>query len=109
MLVSATTIITNTVPAPDPTSPAMPASQCPAGQTKCCEALERSNGSVVGVILGLLGVVLEGVETLVGIHCVPIDLLGLGQNDCHNEPVCCSGQDFSGLVTIACVPIKVNL
>ncbi|KAG6895677.1 hypothetical protein C0992_013309 [Termitomyces sp. T32_za158] len=52
-------------PAPDPSTSAIPASQCPADQTKCCEALQRSDGSLLGNLLGEVGDLLEGVEGLV--------------------------------------------
>ncbi|KAF5375919.1 hypothetical protein D9615_008255 [Tricholomella constricta] len=63
-LAAATTTVTVTVPAPGPTSTPLPASQCNTGHLQCCNSLERSDGSVVGVLLGLLGVVLQGVEAL---------------------------------------------
>ncbi|KAG6902394.1 hypothetical protein C0995_000599 [Termitomyces sp. Mi166 len=104
----------------------MPESLCPPGKSKCCEALERSDHSLVGNILALLGVTLEAVEGLVyaftirffkelflipssGIQCVPIDINGIGQNECHYEPVCCSGQDIEGLIAMGCSPININL
>ncbi|GLB42728.1 putative hydrophobins [Lyophyllum shimeji] len=108
-LAAATTTVTVTVTPPGPTSTPLPASQCGTGNLQCCNALERSDGSVVGVLLGLLGVVLQGVEVLIGITCSPIDILGLGQNSCHEQPVCCQNNDFHGIIAIGCVPININL
>ncbi|KAF5347803.1 hypothetical protein D9756_010271 [Leucocoprinus leucothites] len=62
IFVAATTTVTVT---PTPTSTPLPASQCGTGNMQCCNSLERSDGSLVGTILGLLGVVLQGVEALV--------------------------------------------
>ncbi|KXN91340.1 Hydrophobin-3, partial [Leucoagaricus sp. SymC.cos] len=92
-----------------PTTTPLPASQCGTGNLQCCNALERSDGSLVGILLGLLGVVLQGVEALVGITCSPIDILGIGQNSCHTQPVCCQNNNFSGIIAIGCVPININL
>jgi len=103
--VAATTTVTVSPPGPTP----LPASQCGTGNLHCCDSLERSDGSLVGYLLGLLGVVLQGAEVLVGIHCSPIDILGIGQNSCHAQPVCCQNNDFEGLIVIACVPININL
>ncbi|KAJ3572066.1 hypothetical protein NP233_g3338 [Leucocoprinus birnbaumii] len=105
VFVAATTTVTIT---PTPTSTPLPASQCGTGNLQCCNALERSDGSLVGTLLGLLGVVLQGVEALIGITCSPIDILGIGQNSCHSQPVCCQNNDFHGLIAIGCVPININ-
>ncbi|KAF9467662.1 fungal hydrophobin-domain-containing protein [Collybia nuda] len=106
-LAAATATTTIAVPAPGPTP--LPASQCGTGNLHCCNALERADDSVVGLLLGLLGVVIQGVEALVGINCSPIDILGIGQNECHDQPVCCQNNDFEGLIVIGCVPININL
>ncbi|KAF8151743.1 fungal hydrophobin-domain-containing protein [Crassisporium funariophilum] len=108
ILATATTTTTVTV-APGPTTTPLPASQCNAGNLQCCNALERSDDSAVGVLLGLLGVVIQGVEAVVGITCSPIDILGIGQNGCHSMPVCCQNNDFRGIIAIGCVPININL
>ncbi|KAF8063360.1 hydrophobin 2 [Lyophyllum atratum] len=125
VLATATTTVTVTTPAPGPTP--LPATQCGTGNLQCCDALERADGSVAGLLLGLLGVVLQGVEALVyvfhlvfkalayggiadsGITCSPIDILGIGQNACHTQPVCCQDNDFHGIIAIGCVPININL
>ncbi|KAF8881626.1 fungal hydrophobin-domain-containing protein [Infundibulicybe gibba] len=109
VLATATTTTTITVTAPAPTSTPLPASQCGTGNLQCCNSLERSDGSVVGLLLGLLGVVLQGVEALVGITCSPIDILGIGQNSCDAQPVCCQNNNFDGIIAIGCVPININL
>ncbi|KAF9446652.1 fungal hydrophobin, partial [Macrolepiota fuliginosa MF-IS2] len=92
---------------PGPTP--LPVSQCGTGNLQCCNSLERSDGSLVGTLLGLLGVVLQGVEAVIGITCSPIDILGIGQNQCHTQPVCCQNNDFHGIIAIGCVPININL
>ncbi|KAH9475218.1 Fruiting body protein SC3 [Psilocybe cubensis] len=105
MLAAATTTVTTSPGAPT----SIPANQCNGSNLQCCNSLERSDGSLVGTLLGLLGVVIQGVEVLVGINCSPIDILGIGQNGCHSQPVCCQNNDFSGIIAIGCVPININL
>ncbi|KAF5350887.1 hypothetical protein D9758_010489 [Tetrapyrgos nigripes] len=100
-----TTTVTVTAPATTVTS----VSQCNTGTINCCNSLERADSSVVGVLLGLLGVVLQGVEGLVGITCSPINILGIGQNECASQPVCCENNNFSGIIAIGCVPINISL
>ncbi|KAF8966177.1 hydrophobin [Flammula alnicola] len=65
--------------------------------------------SVEGNLLGVLGIVIQGVEALVGIQCSPIDIAGIGQNSCNEQPVCCENTSFNGLIAIGCVPININL
>ncbi|KAK7460572.1 hypothetical protein VKT23_009293 [Stygiomarasmius scandens] len=101
-----TKTVTVTVAGPTQT---VSAGQCNTGSINCCNSLERADSSVVGVLLGLLGVVLQGVEALVGITCTPIDILGIGQNECHSQPVCCQNNDFNGIIAIGCVPISISL
>ncbi|KIM44267.1 hypothetical protein M413DRAFT_25697 [Hebeloma cylindrosporum] len=111
LLVNLTIFATATTTiAGSPISPApIPASRCNTGNMHCCDALERSDGSVAGTILGLLGVVIQGVGVLVGLHCTPLDILGIGQNSCHAQPVCCENNYFEGLIVIACTPISISL
>ncbi len=49
-----------------------PVSQCNTGSIQCCNQVESSNAPGVGIILGLLGIVLDGVEVLVGLDCSPV-------------------------------------
>ncbi|KAG7442195.1 fungal hydrophobin [Guyanagaster necrorhizus] len=92
------------------TATSIPASECSTGNTQCCNALERADDSAVGVIFGLLGVVLQDLEALVGITCSPIDLVGIGQGTkCASQTVCCQNNTFNGLIAIGCVPIIINL
>ncbi|KAI3611431.1 tubulin beta chain [Moniliophthora roreri] len=65
----------------------IPASQCSTQSLQCCNALERADDTAVGVLLGLLGVVLQNVEALVGITCSPINILGIGQGGKMREIV----------------------
>ncbi|ESK95426.1 hydrophobin [Moniliophthora roreri MCA 2997] len=88
----------------------IPASQCSTQSLQCCNALERADDTAVGVLLGLLGVVLQNVEALVGITCSPINILGIGQGGkCAAQPVCCQNNTFNGIIAIGCVPINISL
>ncbi|PBK62624.1 fungal hydrophobin [Armillaria solidipes] len=92
------------------TATPIPASQCSTANMQCCNALERADSTPVGVILGLLGVVLQDLEALVGITCSPISIVGVGQGaQCANQAVCCQNNTFNGLIAIGCVPIIIQL
>ncbi|KAK7041890.1 sc3 hydrophobin [Paramarasmius palmivorus] len=40
--------------------------------------------------LGLLGVVVQGVNVLVGLTCTPVTVIGAGGSGCSAHPVCCT-------------------
>ena len=48
--------------------------QCNTGPVQCCNSVQSSNTSLASTLLGLLGVVLGGVDVLVGITCSPISV-----------------------------------
>ncbi|KAF5362464.1 hypothetical protein D9756_002080 [Leucocoprinus leucothites] len=86
-----------------------PVSQCNTGSIQCCNSVQSSSSSLVGLLAGLLGIVLGPVEALVGVNCSPISVIGVGGNSCTAQPVCCTGNSFSGLLVLGCSPININL
>ncbi|KAL0948210.1 hypothetical protein HGRIS_010816 [Hohenbuehelia grisea] len=71
-----------------------PASQCNTGSLQCCNSVQSSKSSVVGLLAGLLGIVLGPLDVLVGVTCSPISVIGVGGNSCTAQPVCCTGNSF---------------
>ncbi|KAL7284176.1 hypothetical protein ACG7TL_001458 [Trametes sanguinea] len=71
--------------------------------------LDHQAGSVAGsAILGLLGIVLQDVNVLLGLNCSPITVIGVGTgNACDAEAVCCENNSFGGLISIGCVPVSL--
>ena len=48
----------------------------------------------MSLLLGLLGIVLDGVDALVGLDCSPITVIGVGTgNECSAEAVCCENNN----------------
>ncbi|KAF8510794.1 hypothetical protein JB92DRAFT_2938283 [Gautieria morchelliformis] len=93
--------VTVTATAPGPTVTTI--SQCNTGGAKCCTSVGAANSLPgVGVILGLLGIVLQDASVVVGLGCV--NLVG---NSCTEQPVCCTDNDFDGLINIGCSPITL--
>ncbi|KAF8887547.1 fungal hydrophobin-domain-containing protein [Infundibulicybe gibba] len=84
-------------------------SQCNTGSIQCCNSVQSSDSSLVGLLAGLLGVVLGGLTSQVGVNCSPITVIGASGNSCSAQPACCTGNTFSGLLTVGCSPINLNL
>lgn len=82
---------------------------CNTGSMHCCDSVTSSNSLMASALAGLLGIVLPR-DTAVGITCSPLSAVGLGHGGtCTQQPVCCSGNNFSGLVVVGCSPININM
>ncbi|KAF9528995.1 fungal hydrophobin-domain-containing protein [Crepidotus variabilis] len=86
-----------------------PSNQCNTGSLQCCNSVQAANSSSITGILGLLGVAVGSITGLVGVTCSPLSVIGIGGNSCTAQPVCCTGNNFSGLIVLGCSPINLNL
>ncbi|KAJ4470025.1 hydrophobin 2 [Lentinula edodes] len=84
-----------------------PASNCSTGDLQCCNTVESSSSPGAAAILGLLGIVLQGVDVLVGLTCSPITVIGVGSSSCSAQAVCCNDNSNGGLISIGCVPVSL--
>ncbi|KIJ29213.1 hypothetical protein M422DRAFT_188764 [Sphaerobolus stellatus SS14] len=83
-------------------------SQCNTGSISCCNTVQSASSDPISSLLGLLGIVLGDVTALVGLGCTPITAIGLGQGaNCAQQPVCCTGNEFNGLINVGCTPISL--
>ncbi|KAF8625099.1 hypothetical protein AX15_005574 [Amanita polypyramis BW_CC] len=80
-----------------PSGAPQPPSQCSTGPVQCCNSVHRATNPTVQTLAGLLGAVLPAGDLLVGITCTP--LLGSG---CSAQTVCCSNNNFNGLISLGC-------
>ena len=55
-------------------TPTPGAEQCNTGDLQCCQSVQSSSNSLVSTLLGLLGVVLGGVNVPIGVTCSPISV-----------------------------------
>ncbi|GJE92441.1 hydrophobin family protein [Phanerochaete sordida] len=79
---------------------------CSSGPVQCCNSITNSNDASVTSLLGLLGIVLEGVTSLIGLGCSPISVVGVGAGSaCSSNVVCCENNAVGGLISIGCIPI----
>ncbi|PPQ68718.1 hypothetical protein CVT26_003624 [Gymnopilus dilepis] len=85
--------------------------QCTTGSLQCCESVEQAGklSTPVTTLLGLLGIVVQGVTAMVGVTCSPVTVIGTGGTSCSEQPVCCTNNSFNGLVALGCSPLNANL
>ncbi|KAK7438439.1 Hydrophobin-3 [Stygiomarasmius scandens] len=83
--------------------------QCNTGSIQCCNSVQDASSSGVSTLAGLLGIVLGPITGQVGLTCNPISVIGIGGNSCSAQPVCCTGNNFNGLIVAGCTPINLNL
>ncbi|KAG1738127.1 fungal hydrophobin [Suillus paluster] len=84
--------------------------QCNTGSIQCCESSTTvSNYNAQSGLSGLLSIVTD-VVGLVGLNCSPLSVIGLGSGcEANQEPLCCSNNQYNGLVNLGCSPINLNL
>ncbi|KAH8109101.1 hydrophobin, partial [Phellopilus nigrolimitatus] len=82
---------------------------CDTGSLQCCQSVQSAGSPSAANLLGLLGVVAQGVDVPVGITCSPISVIGVGGDSCTADPVCCENNTFNGVVALGCTPINVGL
>ncbi|KAI0628294.1 fungal hydrophobin-domain-containing protein [Trametes polyzona] len=84
------------------------AQQCSTGQIQCCQSVQQASSEPITTILGLLGLLLEDLNLLVGLTCDPISVVGIGAgNACSAHTVCCEDNSTGGLISIGCLPISL--
>ncbi|TBU41899.1 fungal hydrophobin [Dichomitus squalens] len=82
---------------------------CSTGEIQCCESTETvSISRLCTALLGLLGVVVQDLNVLLGVNCSPITVIGVGSSgSCSASTVCCDDNSHGGLVSIGCVPVSL--
>ncbi|KAE9407605.1 hydrophobin 2 [Gymnopus androsaceus JB14] len=84
-----------------------PASSCSTGDLQCCETTESATDPTAAGLLALLGIVVQGVDVLVGLSCDPITVIGAAGGSCSAQAVCCSDNSHGGLISIGCLPVTL--
>ncbi|KAI8970901.1 fungal hydrophobin-domain-containing protein [Trametes punicea] len=93
-----TTVTVTATPTPSGTS-------CSTGSIQCCQTVGDASDPTFSLILGLLGIVVDGVNVLLGLDCSPISVIGVGGGSCDANAVCCENNNVGGLISIGCVPV----
>ncbi|TBU28464.1 fungal hydrophobin [Dichomitus squalens] len=100
---SPTKTVTVTAPAASSTS----SGSCSTGAIQCCNSVQSASDPAASLLLGLLGIVVQGVDVLVGLTCSPITVIGVGGGSCSATAVCCQDNSHGGLISIGCLPIEL--
>ncbi|TFK70618.1 fungal hydrophobin [Pluteus cervinus] len=82
---------------------------CNTGSISCCQTTVTNSQTNLDLLSGLLGLVLPTITGLIGVNCGPLSILGGGGNSCSAQPVCCTNNQFNGLINLGCSPININL
>ncbi|KAI0826600.1 fungal hydrophobin [Trametes gibbosa] len=81
---------------------------CSTGPIQCCDSVQKASDPAVAGLLSLLGIVVEGLDVLVGLTCSPITVVGVGAgSSCDAEAVCCQNNDVGGILSIGCAPVSL--
>ncbi|KAF8152957.1 fungal hydrophobin-domain-containing protein [Crassisporium funariophilum] len=89
-------------------SPSGVSNSCNTGPVQCCNTVTTAANPLASLLMGLLGVVAPS-NVLVGLTCSPLSVIGVGGSSCNQQPVCCTNNNFNGLIVIGCSPININL
>ncbi|KAF4621002.1 hypothetical protein D9613_000974 [Agrocybe pediades] len=81
---------------------------CNTGSTLCCNSIQQSSTTAISQ---------ESARWSPRYHAPrlacscwrPLNILGVGGNSCSAQPVCCSQNNFNGLLAIGCNPININV
>ncbi|PPQ71679.1 hypothetical protein CVT24_007832 [Panaeolus cyanescens] len=80
---------------------------CNTGEIQCCNNTFTNTATTLASLSSLLGISLPSISGMIGVACSPITVLGLGGNSCSAQPVCCTNNDFHGLVSLGCNAINL--
>ncbi|CAG7854714.1 SubName: Full=Uncharacterized protein {ECO:0000313/EMBL:CCA66384.1} [Serendipita indica DSM 11827] len=81
---------------------------CNVGEAQCCQSIHQSNDRNGQFLRSLLGLALPAGGGMLGAQCTPLaNLLAVtGSSTCRSQPVCCTGNEYRGLVAVGCSPIS---
>ncbi|KAF9257596.1 fungal hydrophobin [Marasmius fiardii PR-910] len=74
---------------------------------QCCQQTTQASDPAAAAVLGLLGIVLQDLNVLVGLNCSPITVIGGGNGPCSGTTVTCTDNSHGGLINIGCVPVTI--
>ncbi|KAF9047509.1 hydrophobin-251 [Panaeolus papilionaceus] len=82
---------------------------CNVGSLQCCNSVQSANDASIAGLVGLLSLLVGPITGQVGLTCSPITVVGTAGNSCSAQPVCCTNNNFNGVINLGCSPINLNL
>ncbi|KAF9053333.1 hydrophobin [Panaeolus papilionaceus] len=83
---------------------------CNTGPVQCCNQIIKAEDENYTSVIALLGGAAGSITGQIGFQCSPITAIGLGSGaSCTTQPVCCTDNQFNGLVNVGCTPIAAGL
>ncbi|PPQ87589.1 hypothetical protein CVT25_006077 [Psilocybe cyanescens] len=88
-----------------------PSSQCNTGPVQCCNQVGTAKTIIANDarFANLLDTFVGPATAILGVSCTPVSVIGVGGNSCTAQPVCCTGNQFNGLINVGCTPVNANL
>ncbi|EAW15259.1 hydrophobin family protein [Aspergillus clavatus NRRL 1] len=80
---------------------------CNTGTLQCCNQVDDSKNLSARLtgLLDILGIDANNLSGLVGANYAGVAVIG--QQSCSAQPVCCTNNNFNGLVALGCTPIDI--
>ncbi|KAK1224764.1 hypothetical protein PQX77_012311 [Marasmius sp. AFHP31] len=78
---------------------------CPAIQ--CCQSTSKASDPTTAAVLAGAGIVVQDVNTLVGLNCSPITVVGGGNGACSKTTVYCKDNSHNNGVSVSCIPVTL--
>ncbi|KAF8154763.1 type 1 hydrophobin [Crassisporium funariophilum] len=83
---------------------------CNTGPVQCCNQMLEAEDEHYDIITALLSLDVASITGQIGLSCTPITAIGVGSGaNCNSSPVCCSDNQFNGLVAVGCTPVNIGL
>ncbi|KAG0708435.1 fungal hydrophobin [Suillus ampliporus] len=83
--------------------------QCDTGSIQCCQSAMTFAAAEQAFPAFDLAAIDAWADALVGLTCSPLSVVGTGSGCAANqEPLCCEGNSYNGLVNLGCSPINIG-
>ncbi|KAH6899212.1 hydrophobin-315 [Coprinopsis sp. MPI-PUGE-AT-0042] len=85
---------------------------CNGGEVQCCNSAQTKESMTWEhkTLMSILKIDIGDVTGLVGVGCSGVNVAGIGGGSkCTQQKVCCSNNNFKGVVALGCTPINISL
>ncbi|TEB20998.1 hypothetical protein FA13DRAFT_173510 [Coprinellus micaceus] len=75
------------------------------GRSSAAGIIQEPSNPGIAPLLAVLGISTQGLSGYVGSNCSPISVIGLGSGTCVRQPLCCTNNNFNGIIALGCAPV----